>query len=1012
MPYIYIDSVPKMSLPRSGHCMYDEMWSVIDSRASASHRNKIVADILLRSRKRDLTYCLLPDEDIMTNNGVKKISDIKIGDYVLTHTGTFKKVLQLHKRKYSGDVFKITPRRLCLGVNLTENHKIFTEDGEKRADELKLDDKLIYPIIKKTKDVDFIKISDFHKEKTHKTKTKGLTSELIYLKNYEKIKKELIKRGKTRRQSIKLGWYIKNKSKKEGGKYGWRLHVNKWFYSRFDSECNDIIKIDNNFMEFMGYFLSDGSTSMDCGDVTIAFGLHEYKYAKRTQELFKTVFGTKSILSKRNGYNIYTVRCSSVPISNFLRQNFGTNSHDKHVPEWFLVLPKEKQKIFVDAYIVGDGHIGKNGCVQIVTVSKHIVYVITQMLLRNGIYVRVHKQKANEYANTNKKLKHFSYHICYSLSNKNMIGKIKDNNLVLPIKSIEKNKYKGLVYNIGVEEDHSYTTFSFAILNCFTSQMLDLLDKRLRKILDFTAYTILNPQETIGKCFREGTQIIANPEIKNIEDVFIGEKILTHAGNFMPVENTTSRLYDGDLYKILPYYMPFPVEVTGNHPILVAEPSFKKSRNTNWHNDDKFLIDNFFTMDSHKIVDFLRNRTYSSIHYRKHMLKKQISFSLKWKNAEEITQKDLLAYPINRIIVDKDFIKISDYLNKTEWKTEGYDAKSFGGIKGWNFENGIWKNARSKIVVNDEIKIDSDFLKLAGYFIGDGSVNGNGNTLTFYFNRKEKGNIMEIKRLMKNIFNIECKIYEHKNSQETFVYTRCIILCKLFGKLFGKYSHNKKMPDWFLQLPEEKLKYVIEGLVLSDGYIRKKTKMIVTTSKILAIQIVNSMIKMKKRFNCQHSKPKISAKVNGIHDTYSIYFDVKNSKFLFFHGDYILYPIKLIEKNNYLGMVYNLQVQNDESYVTPSLTAHNCLIFRGGYPKEGMILKTMRFYTRGVFDLYQTNEEIDMKPEDDGSSPLIIFQESPEHPPKYFDTYEACDKFAESYYAKHPELLSLLMAGQ
>jgi hypothetical protein len=169
---------------------------------------------------------------------------------------------------------------------------------------------------------------------------------------------------------------------------------------------------------------------------------------------------------------------------------------------------------------------------------------------------------------------------------------------------------------------------------------------------------------------------------------------------------------------------------------------------------------------------------------------------------------------------------------------------------------------------------------------------------------------------------------------------------------------------------------------------------------------------MKKGFNCYHSKPKSSKKVNAINDVYSIAFDVKYSKFLFFHGDYILYPIKLIEKNNYLGMVYNLQVQNDESYVTPSLTAHNCFIFRGGYPKEQMLLKSFQFYTSGVFQLYNHREEIDMKEEDDGSPPLIVFQESPEHPPKYFDTYEACDKFAETYYAKHPELLSLLMAGQ
>lgn len=506
IPYIKIDSVEKLDMAHDGFIVMDEFWQYLDSRASASTRNRVTSNILLRSRKRDLTYCLLPEEDIMTNSGVKKISDIKIGDYVLTHTGTFKKVLQLHKRKYNGNIFKITPRRLCLGVNLTENHKIFTENGEKRAGELNYNDKLIYPIIKETKDINFLKISDFHKEKIIKNLKRGVTSELINL-DYDDIKKELVKRGWNKRLAIKLGWYIKTKAKKNGKIYGWRLYGDKWFYSRFDSECNNIIKIDNNFMEFMGYFLSDGSTSIGCGDITIAFGLKEYEYAKRTQELFKTVFGTKSILSKRNGFNIYTVRCSSVPISNFLRQIFGTNSHDKHVPEWFLTLPKEKQKIFLDAYIVGDGSINKKrNCVSIVTVSKHLVFAIIQMLLRNGIYATIVKTKSNGYGNKNKKLKHFNYYIIYYLSNKKRIGEIKDDKLILPIKNIEKRKYKGFVYNIGIEKDHSYTTFSFVTKNCFTSQMLDLLDKRVRKILDFTAYTILNPQETVAKTliFRGG----------------------------------------------------------------------------------------------------------------------------------------------------------------------------------------------------------------------------------------------------------------------------------------------------------------------------------------------------------------------------------------------------------------------------------------------------------------------------------------------------------------------------
>jgi hypothetical protein len=91
-------------------------------------------------------------------------------------------------------------------------------------------------------------------------------------------------------------------------------------------------------------------------------------------------------------------------------------------------------------------------------------------------------------------------------------------------------------------------------------------------------------------------------------------------------------------------------------------------------------------------------------------------------------------------------------------------------------------------------------------------------------------------------------------------------------------------------------------------------------------------------------------------------------------------------------------------------TIGKVFIFRGGYPKEHMMLKNFMFYTQGVFELYDTNEEIDMMVEGDGTPPKIVFQESRETPPKYFDTWEACDVYGEKWWEKNGrEILSLLM---
>jgi hypothetical protein len=56
MPYIYIDSLPKLDQMREGFFLADEFWQWIDTM-DRSKRARTIANILLRSRKRGLTYC-------------------------------------------------------------------------------------------------------------------------------------------------------------------------------------------------------------------------------------------------------------------------------------------------------------------------------------------------------------------------------------------------------------------------------------------------------------------------------------------------------------------------------------------------------------------------------------------------------------------------------------------------------------------------------------------------------------------------------------------------------------------------------------------------------------------------------------------------------------------------------------------------------------------------------------------------------------------------------------------
>ena len=75
IPYIYIDSVEKLDSMREGFFLADEFWLWIDSRSARKALNKVVADILLKSRKRGLTYCFTAQLLDLLDKRVRKVMD-------------------------------------------------------------------------------------------------------------------------------------------------------------------------------------------------------------------------------------------------------------------------------------------------------------------------------------------------------------------------------------------------------------------------------------------------------------------------------------------------------------------------------------------------------------------------------------------------------------------------------------------------------------------------------------------------------------------------------------------------------------------------------------------------------------------------------------------------------------------------------------------------------------------------------------------------------------------------
>jgi DNA (cytosine-5)-methyltransferase 1 len=85
-------------------------------------------------------------------------------------------------------------------------------------------------------------------------------------------------------------------------------------------------------------------------------------------------------------------------------------------------------------------------------------------------------------------------------------------------------------------------------------------------------------------CFVAGTQTLTNNGYKNIEDVELRDKLLSHNGHFQRILNLQTKLYKGQLYDIKLKYHPETIVATPEHPFytrtrvkkgVFGEPAWK-----------------------------------------------------------------------------------------------------------------------------------------------------------------------------------------------------------------------------------------------------------------------------------------------------------------------------------------------------------------------------------------------------------------------------------------------------
>lgn len=237
---------------------------------------------------------------------------------------------------------------------------------------------------------------------------------------------------------------------------------------------------------------------------------------------------------------------------------------------------------------------------------------------------------------------------------------------------------------------------------------------------------------------------------------------------------------------------------------------------------------------------------------------------------------------------------------------------------------------------------DSDFWYIAGLYIGDGCVTNEFNDVIISCSeaklKKIKKHLSQDKWKFTVTDNGTCKRFRFANKE---VHDKLI-------ELFGKHADGKYIPVDVIKLPKNLLKEFYQGYLDSDG--SKIGSNIVQFTSINRQLIYSISMIINKLFHRPTGIYKINAEPTTIiegrtvnqKDWYQLRFRIKESKqdHAFYEDNYIWFPFdKIVEAE--LEHVYNMEVEEDHSYVLQGCVSCNCQDFsnaglqRGGEKGSG-----------------------------------------------------------------------------
>ncbi len=376
----------------------------------------------------DYGRCVPPWTPVVSSKGIVPIEEIQVGDRVLTHTGSFKRVTEVFRRKHTGRVYTFKTLGNAEPLTVTEGHPILVQYPEGLVwlmpDQIRYRNYLTRPIIKEHQT---LPVLEYTHEQYH-----------------------------------------------PAGRGGY-----------FTVETN-VLSFTQELARLIGYYLSEGYADR----YRVSFDINRNEEETLAADIIacvRSVFGREDVAIKpdkrSDGLKLVV---DSVEIAAFFKQ-FGTLCDEKRLPPWALTIPEDLQSQLIKAAFLGDGHYSNkfyqyersmhSNYFVIRTTSRSLANQYNYILNRLGIVSSVCKNPQK-----NRKLCYsVTVHTPYIEEMAELVGvpaknsptfahsyvKKTDDMILSPVVEISVKDVEDFeVFNLEVEDDNTYVASNQIVHNC------------------------------------------------------------------------------------------------------------------------------------------------------------------------------------------------------------------------------------------------------------------------------------------------------------------------------------------------------------------------------------------------------------------------------------------------------------------------------------------------------------------------------------------------------------------